>query len=288
MADTYHDATLGGSMTLCTRWPPEGETGHVDRYFFVWNRGLGAATFQVDETPRVLPSQAIICFTPGQVVSAGEGMADLVVIGFDRPFYCVETHDHEVSCNGLLFNGALGAPVVKLDAEEAGTFQRLLDVIEEEFHNSGTAQTEMLRLLLKRFIIICTRMARDQLLDDRASDLDVELVRQYSALVEKHFRTHRRVSDYADMLYRSPKTLANAFRTAGSATPQEILLDRVALEARRLLHYTDKPVQRIAGELGYDDPAHFSRFFKKRTGVSPVDFRRGEPAEPPLRHIGKS
>lgn len=45
------------------------------------------------------------------------------------------------------------------------------------------------------------------------------------------------------------------------------------LEAKRLLLFTDKQAQEIAFELGYDDPAYFSRLFKKYIGVSPLDFR---------------
>lgn len=283
---TYHDPTLGGTLTLGRGWPCDEAV--VDRYLFVWNRGSGGGRFQVDGSPVVLPRDGILCLTPGAGVSCETGPEALVVLGFDRPFYCVETHDHEVSCNGLLFNGALGAPVVTLGGEESATFGRLLEVLEEEFRIADTAQAEMLRLLLKRFIIKCTRVARQQLLDSRARELDVELVRQYSALVEKHFRSHRRVSEYAAMLYRSPKTLANTFRNAGSRPPQEILLDRVALEARRLLHYTDKPVNEVAQDLGFEDPAYFSRFFRNRTGVSPGEFRGGAPAHRPLPHLGKS
>lgn len=280
----YHDPALGGTLTLGRGWPCQ-ETA-ANRYLFLWNRGSGTLRFHVDASPVQLPRHGILCLTPGEVVSCESGPEEVVVLGFDRPFYCVETHDDEVSCNGLLFNGALGASVITLPAQEAGTLERLLAVLEEEFRIADTAQAEMLRLLLKRFIIKCTRVARRQLVDPRVRELDGGLVRQYSALVEKHFRTHRRVSDYAAMLYRSPKTLANAFRNTGSRTPQEILLDRVALEARRLLHYTDMPVNQVAQDLGFDDAAYFSRFFRNRTGVSPGEFRRGASAERPLPHLG--
>ncbi len=271
----FQEPALGGTITLERGWPrPQSAPRAAERYHFVWNRGRSEVRFEVDGSPRVVPRDGILCLTPGQSVDAAVESDELVVIGFDRPFYCVELHDREVSCNGLLFNGALGAPVLTLDAVESATFGRLLDVLDEEFRIADTAQAEMLKLLLKRFIIKCTRLARRQLVSPRAAELDVQLIRQYSALVEKHFHTLHRVSDYADMLYRSPKTLANAFRNAGSRPPKDILLDRIALEARRLLHYTDRPVNGLARELGFDDVAHFSRFFKKRTGLAPLHYRR--------------
>jgi AraC-like DNA-binding protein len=52
-----------------------------------------------------------------------------------------------------------------------------------------------------------------------------------------------------------------------------VILDRVLLEAKRLLMYTGKSVTDISGELGFEDPAHFSRFFKKQAGLTAMDFR---------------
>jgi AraC-like DNA-binding protein len=50
-------------------------------------------------------------------------------------------------------------------------------------------------------------------------------------------------------------------------------LDRLGLEAKRLMHFTDKQNQEIAFDLGFNDPAHFSRFFKKMTQMTPSEYR---------------
>jgi AraC family transcriptional regulator, transcriptional activator of pobA len=51
------------------------------------------------------------------------------------------------------------------------------------------------------------------------------------------------------------------------------LHDRVLLEARRLLAYTAAPVAEVARDLGFDDPSYFSRFFARRAGQAPQDYR---------------
>ncbi len=69
----------------------------------------------------------------------------------------------------------------------------------------------MLRILLKRFIIQCTRIARHRMNITREKESGFEIVRQYYNLVDEHYRTKKQVQDYADMLHKSPKTLSNIF-----------------------------------------------------------------------------
>jgi len=261
-------------MALDTAWSFRPDVLVPDRYYFMWNRGSAAVSFNVDGTPVPVPSGGILCLTPGHVLTGVSATERLTALSFDRLFYCIGLHDKEVSCNGLLFNGASGPPVLRLDEHATAGFVKLLDVLVEEFRVEDTARPEMLRLLLKRFIIKCTRLARHQLVADDAHTSDVELLRQFSALVEQHFRERRHVRDYASLMHKSPKTLANAFRNAGSRSPRDIILGRIVLEAKRLLHYTDRSVNRISRDLGFDDPAHFSRLIKQRTGRAPVDLRR--------------
>lgn len=70
-----------------------------------------------------------------------------------------------------------------------------------------------------------------------------------------------------------PKTLSNIFAILGQPSPSKIIHSRVILEAKRYLHYTDKTAKEIAYEIGFESPAHFSRFFKLQTGLSISEFK---------------
>ncbi|MBX2901646.1 MAG: hypothetical protein KF775_18495 [Cyclobacteriaceae bacterium] len=153
----------------------------------------------------------IFSLSPGQTLHIPEPTNDFVVLQFNREFYCVQDHDHEVSCNGILFNGILSTPFLKLDAEEQRSFDVLLDVMKEEFAQQDEVQPEMLRTVLKRFIIKCTRLAKLQFVDALPTIQEVDLVRTFSALVEKHFRTLHKVSDYANLMNKSPKNTVQRF-----------------------------------------------------------------------------
>ena len=131
----------------------------------------------------------------------------------------------------------------------------------------------MLQMLLKRLIIICTRLAKQQLIVKTLDNDQIDIIRKFNVLVDTNFKSKRKVGDYADMLFKSPKTLSNLFAIYNQKSPQQIILERVALEAKRLISFSDKQNQEIAFELGFNDPAHFSRFFKKMTSYSPTEFR---------------
>jgi AraC-like DNA-binding protein len=104
-------------------------------------------------------------------------------------------------------------------------------------------------------------------------EAEFDLVRRFNLLVENHYRQFHQVQDYANLLNKSPKTLSNLFAQYNHKTPLQVIKDRIVIEAKRLLHYTDKSAKEIAFELGFDDPANFSRFFKQQTGLPPSDFK---------------
>lgn len=226
-----------------------------------------------------LERDQMICLTPLQNPELDELTGDYYLLLFNREFYCIHENDHEVSCEGLLFWGSSELPVIQLDEEERPKFETLFQVLIDEMSTKDRIQGEMLRMLLKRLIIKGTRLARKQLFPESVGNKQTELIRQFNILVEQHFREYHQVSDYADMLYKSPKTLSNVFAEAGHKAPLEMIHYRIALEAKRLLKKTDKFAKEIAYELGFEEPAHFSRFFKKETGMAPSAFRNSA-AEP--------
>ncbi len=191
---------------------------------------------------------------------------------FNRPFYCILDNDSEVGCKGVLFFGAAQLPIIRIPETELVKFETLwkMFTIEMEFHDN--LQIEMLQMMLKRYIILGTRLYKlDQNYPPEKKETD--LIREFNFLVEQHFRTHHNVADYARLLYKSPKTLSNIFSKVNSKTPLQYIQERIMLEARRALRHSDKPVKEIAYEIGFDSIQSFSRFFKKQEGISPSEYK---------------
>ena len=64
------------------------------------------------------------------------------------------------------------------------------------------------------------------------------------------------------------------FQKIGTQTPSDLIKEKLLLEAKRALRYTDTTVKEIAYELGFNDPAYFSRFFTKAAQKTPLQFRK--------------
>lgn len=231
------------------------------------------ANITIDGTPHTIQPQSILVLTDLQQVQYKSGK-DLVVYQFNQEFYCIKDHDKEVSCSGLLFFGNVQTPVIKLSKEVERKLETLNHVFLDEFETKDTIQAEMLRMLLARFIIICTRLLKaNQGFITTKKDSKVELLRAFNMLVETHFKTNHNVAFYADKLYKSPKTLSNTFAKLNTS-PLQIIHRRIVLEAKRLLTYTEQSAKEIAYSIGFTDPSHLSRLFKKQTQLTPSQFKK--------------
>ncbi|MFO8029597.1 MAG: AraC family transcriptional regulator [Cyclonatronaceae bacterium] len=240
---------------------------------FMWNDGDSAVTLGIDDRQIILKPGNVTCTTYLHEVQIDNSEPHLKTLFFNREFYCVHTYDSEVSCNGLLFFGSDTAPVMQLDGEEIRRLRTLFSVLEEEFAVTDANQEEMLRILLKRFIIRCTRLAKKQILKRADEQSDIDLVRNFNVLVEEHFRTRKTVGEYAELMFKSPKTITNVFSKYSKDSPLQVIHKRIIMETKRMLLYTDKPAKEIGYELGYSDPAQFSKLFRKYAGMTTTEFR---------------
>ncbi|WP_191967832.1 AraC family transcriptional regulator [Rhizosphaericola mali] len=95
---------------------------------------------------------------------------------------------------------------------------------------------------------------------------------QFNQLLEENFKKEKSPSLYAQNLHISPKHLNRILQSVIGKSTNDIILDRVILEAQRMLIYENRSKSEIANELGYDDYAYFSHIFKSRTQISPSEF----------------
>jgi AraC family transcriptional activator of pobA len=162
-------------------------------------------------------------------------------------------------------------------ADESTTrtaIENLLVHLLEEFQTLKRGHGSLSEWLAKSVLLLIERQLASLELDLRSSSGRAQLFTQFRALVEQHFLQHWGVTDYAKALSVTPSKLNRVSKALAGRTAFEISQERLLLEARRRLVYIAAPIQLLAYELGFEDPAYFNRFFKKRTGVTPARFRR--------------
>jgi AraC-like DNA-binding protein len=272
----FSDEKTGGDLLLFKN------EGAFDRFFYsrdrfnkyftiAWNPGPPQKV-TIDGTDYDFEENSLLTLLFNQSFSF-ENPSAIVAWQFNREFYCIIDNDREVSCVGFLF-GSTEHLFIKLSQPAREKLKLLLDVFTEELKTSDNIQNDMLLVLLKRLIIYITGLAkRDYVPAKKLQDEKFHIIRKFNLLVEGHFRSEHSVGFYASQLCKSPKTLSNVFAIYNHKTPSQVIQERIIIEAKRLLSYTDKNVKQIMYELGFEDLAHFSNFFKKNTGISPLDFR---------------
>ena len=198
----------------------------------------------------------------------------LKLLRFNKPFYCILDHDSEVGCKGVLYYGASNLPIIEIPTDDIEILETVWRVLYMELESKDSLQLEMLQMMLKRILILCTRIYKSQLNFQSTDKVNTDIIREFNFLVETHFKEMHSVVDYASLLHKAPKTLSNLFKKLGDKTPVQFIQDRLLLEAHRLLKYSDKTVSEIGFELGFNDIQTFSRFFKNQEGISPVEFKQ--------------
>ncbi len=239
---------------------------------FIWNTG-GTMSIVIDKIEYVIEKNQIIFLTEFHKIDQIK-FDSLRMIRFNQPFYCIVNHDNEVGSKGLLFFGASEIPIVTIAEHMVGDFEKSWDIFCAEMKNSDILQQDMLQALLKRFLILSVRILRRNKNFDRLDTKQSDIIREFNYLVERHFAEHHDVAFYASKLNKSPKTLSNLFAQVSDRAPLNIIHDRIMIHARRQMNYSNLSIKEIAYELGYDNIQTFSRFFKTKEGLSPVQYRK--------------
>jgi AraC family transcriptional activator of pobA len=101
----------------------------------------------------------------------------------------------------------------------------------------------------------------------------VQLHRRFANLLERDFAAHHDAAHYAEALGVPPAALSRALGEVTGRSTKELVTDRVMLEAKRLLRFTDLSVGEVAHRAGFADNLYFSRAFKRHSGEAPVAYR---------------
>ncbi len=100
------------------------------------------------------------------------------------------------------------------------------------------------------------------------------LAQRFQALVETNYRERRPLAFYAAQLVCTVRTLSRQTDEAFGMSPLHLINRRLLLEARRLLRFTNASCSEVAGDLGFEDPAYFSRVYRRMIGRSPSEDRK--------------
>jgi AraC family transcriptional activator of pobA len=134
--------------------------------------------------------------------------------------------------------------------------------------------TLMLDWLARCILLLLARMQAERRIAEQSGRQDFELFSRFRVEIERHYKEQWRVGQYAASLRIAPVRLNRLCLKIAGKSAFEMTQERLVLEACRKLTYVPAGVAAIAYELGFQDPAYFSRLFKKLVGMTPKEYRQ--------------
>ena len=250
---------------------------HVHTFYEILWFQEGEGTHTVDFTDYPVRKDSIFFLSPGQVHHF-DGNKDYrgVLLKFCTDFLKDEKANEDIFIKYNVFNTFDSAPFCTIPdpgiAEHLATYIRMM---EEELANSNTfGHLDMLCSLVKIFLVTVHRYGqKDGSVHLNTGKASHRLFVQFRRVLEQEYDTLHTVKDYADRLNVSQKTLGNSVLECSGQTPLSYINNRIILEAKRLLRFTNMMIKEVSYQLGYEDPSYFVKFFKRETGFLPSDFK---------------
>ena len=256
-------------------YPHKTELPHRHSYYEICIFANGAGRHEIDFQTYPIASYSIHFLTPGQVhlISSEKDYHGYLMV-FKREFYPVTLENKDILFELPFFNNPSISPILELNKEDFSQIQTLIDNIKSELVNYNEYTPEILRSYLHIFLLKCKNyfdLYRPEISGN--DDIAYKTASKFRYLVEQHFSSLHFVSEYADMMaLTSPKLNKTVNRMTGY-NASDVITNRIVLEAKRLLTYTELTNKEVAFRLGYEDPSYFSRIFKNKTGDTPSEFK---------------
>jgi AraC-like DNA-binding protein len=173
--------------------------------------------------------------------------------------------------------------VLSLRHGDAASLQAQFERLHSVYHSAHPYRLQTLAALTRALLFDCRALRDRREPATTKAPAGSTLVTRFQQLVSKCFQHHCSVESYAETLNVSVDHLSATIKDRTGRTPRDVIADRVLLEAKRLLTYTDLNVSEIAEHLQFSEPTHFARFFKRHAGCSPLRFRRDSGADQSAR-----
>lgn len=164
-----------------------------------------------------------------------------------------------------------------LKAEESIHWSMLvqtLEAISREWNEDYPAKNLTLQTLVRLLLIQISRLSAGESVSTSVNNDDLQSFRQFSNLIQEHYQEHWQLSAYTSALGLSESRLHQICQRIANRSPKKIIHDRIIQESKRLLTFSNLSSSEICYKLGFSDPAYFSRFFKRNTGVTTQRYRQ--------------
>ncbi len=236
----------------------------------------GFGKHYVDFNTYEIEDNSLFFISKGQIHQFDKNLQEGYVIHFNESFLDIYENFTDVFLKHNIFHSFEKEPLFKIDASATKELHNIVNRMQKEMATPNEfAHSDYLKILLQLFLIEIQRFGvRKDCCKLTMNNPSHILFVNFRKLLEENFHEIHTVVRYSEILSVSAKTLTNCTKEIAHQTPLEIINERLILEARRLLSYSERNVNEIGFELGFEDPSYFVKFFKRHMKISPSEFRK--------------
>ena len=196
------------------------------------------------------------------------------VIKFNDSFFVNEDVNSKFLLKYRIFDDIDVQPVINLTPEDGIEILEFIELIRNHANSEKCFSANIVMNLLKSLLLKIYQIKKNNCLIGDISDHRFLRFKQFQELLETNLTQHHDPNFYAQKLNISTKTLSNICKLINHKTGQQLIKERILLEAKRMLIYTDLSVKEVVYELGFNDHAYFTRFFTSNVQLNPSDFKK--------------
>lgn len=245
-----------------------------EMYLIIWIL-KGAVKISLDTDVFLINENVFFYAKPGQLFTME---IDEEAKGYAISFVGEYIELTDVRLAGLfhisLFNRFNSIPIIHIWGDAIALMVSLADKMIQEYNNALDLRSDILKGYLKIFMIyLCRQLKQDGqgIYWSRKSDL----VKLFFTQLERHYASKKMVREYAEILAVSPNYLNGVVKELSGRTVSHHIQQRIVLEAKRRVLHDGYSLKETAYDLGFWNPAHFSKYFKNCSGINFTEFKKG-------------
>lgn len=250
------------------------EYPHRHDFYEVLYLSAGSGYYIIDSNKFKIEPPCIFFMTPGQTHKLELSQdIDGYIFLFTPDFYLLNQSNKNKLLSFPFFHSVTRQnPPLYLTQTEDNTFIKNLLIRGCNHVKNNTLSEEIIRSLLDLILLTCNELYPKEykVLPNNKGHITVK---KFMLLIEENYQLNLKVSDYANMLAITANHFSQLVKQITGKTTHEILQEKNILEIKRLLLYTNLTVTEIATHMNFTDQSYLTKYFKKYTGLTPLQYR---------------
>lgn len=250
---------------------------HRHGYYTVLIVNRANGLHKIDFNTYELADQQVFFVAPGQVHQVIENeQSHGFAMTFTNQFLIENSIPLSFIDSLNLFVNYGQSPPLTPNKEQFETIERLANQIFDLNESDQNMRCLSIGASLQLLLIECNNIRCVNPIEMDVDTTGDNLIRAFKKAVDRDYKTEHSTTYYANDLYITPDHLNRTLKARTGTTAKEYIQSKIITEAKRLLYFTNMTAKEIAYELGFNEPANFSAFFKKHTQLSPSNFKKSE------------